>query len=177
MTIPKAPLAGPRPGNAALPRPDEPGPTATRRSEQGSMSLSALVGFTLFVVPSLIFVLAIPPWESRTADARDAAHNAARALALSPIWAQAEAAAAQEVADTTGEEGVPSADVSANYTYRLPAGASLGPAGTLAPGSTVTAAVTVAVPAGYIPGVGTYASVHYTATYTATIDSYAADNG
>jgi hypothetical protein len=41
----------------------------------------------------------------------------------------------------------------------------------------VTAAVTVVIPAGYIPGVGTYASVHYTATYTATIDSYAADNG
>ena len=121
------------------------------------MSLSALIGFTLFVIPSLIFVLAIPPWESRTADARDAAHNAARALALTPNWAQA--------------------DVSANYTYSLPAGASLGPGGTLAPGSTVTAAVTVVIPAGYIPGVGTYASVHYTATYTATIDSYAADNG
>jgi hypothetical protein len=123
------------------------------------MSLSALIGFTLFVIPSLIFVLAIPPWESRTADARDAAHNAARALALTPNWAQAEAAAAEEVAGTTGDD------------------ASLGPGGTLAPGSTVTAAVTVVIPAGYIPGVGTYASVHYTATYTATIDSYAADNG
>lgn len=175
MTIPKVPLAGPRPDSIAPPRSDA--RAAVLRSERGSMSLSALIGFTLFVIPSLIFVLAIPPWESRTADARDAAHNAARALALTPNWAQAEAAAAEEVAGTTGDDGVPTTDVSANYTYSLPSGASLGPDGTLAPGSTVTAAVTVVIPAGYIPGVGTYASVHYTATYTATIDSYAADNG
>ena len=150
---------------------------AAAESSPAQISLGG--GTTVLTVSdlSLIFVLAIPPWESRTADARDAAHNAARALALTPNWAQAEAAAAEEVAGTTGDDGVPTTDVSANYTYSLPSGASLGPDGTLAPGSTVTAAVTVVIPAGYIPGVGTYASVHYTATYTATIDSYAADNG
>ena len=53
----------------------------TVSSEQGSMSISALVGFTLFVIPSLMLVLAIPPWEAGTADARDTAHNAVMALA------------------------------------------------------------------------------------------------
>ena len=77
-------MAGPRPDSIAPPRSDA--RAAALRSERGSMSLSALIGFTLFVIPSLIFVLAIPPWESRTADARDAAHNAARALALTPNW-------------------------------------------------------------------------------------------
>ena len=37
-------------------------------------------------------------------------------------------------------------------------------------------AVTVVVPAGFIPGIGTYASVHHTATYSEAIDLYAADN-
>ena len=44
-----------------------------------------------------------------------------------------------------------------------------------APGTVVTATVTMLVPAGYLPGLGTYASVHDTATYSGAIDQYAAD--
>ena len=67
--------------------------------ERGSMSISALVGFTLFVIPSLMFVLAVPPWEAGTADARDAAHTAVLALASTPDWPTAELDASQAVDD------------------------------------------------------------------------------
>ena len=141
--------------------------------EQGSMSISALVGFTLFVIPSLMLVLAIPPWEAGTAEARDTAHNAVIALASTPDWTVAELDANQAVQD-------------ANLAYGAPLTATFGCDGSaegcdltcLPGGATVTAAVSLAIPVGNIPGVFEhYASVGFTATYTATIDKYAADNG
>ena len=145
----------------------------TPAREHGSMSISALVGFTLFVIPSLMFVLAIPPWEARTADARDAAHTAVLGLSSTPNWPVAELDAGQAVRDAKSDYGVPLT-------------ASFGCDGSvtncdlvcLPGGATVTAAVSVTIPVGNIPGVVEhYASVGFTATYTATIDQYAADNG
>lgn len=145
----------------------------TRSSEHGSMSISALVGFTLFVIPSLMFVLAIPPWEARTADARDAAHTAVSALAASPNWPLAEVDASQAVQDARADYGVP---LTANFG--CDGSATNCDLVCLPGGTTVTAAVSVTIPIGNIPGVVEhYASVGFTATYTATIDQYAADNG
>jgi hypothetical protein len=141
--------------------------------EHGSMSVSSLVGFTLFVIPSLMFVLAIPPWEAGTADARNAAHDAVLALASTPDWSVAELDASQEIEYAESGYGVPltaSFGCDGSITYCdvvcLPGGA------------TVTAAVSVTIPVGNVPGVVEhYASVGFTATYTATVDQYAADNG
>ena len=147
-----------------------------RHSETGSMTVSFLLGMTFLVIPSLMLMLAAPVWEARSTDASDEAHAAVRALALSPDWSQDQTDAAQAVADAIADEDIPSGDVSASYTYTLPAGGSIGADGSLPPGTLVTASVTVVVPAGFIPGIGTYASVHHTATYSETIDLYAADN-
>jgi hypothetical protein len=145
--------------------------TLTR--EHGSMSISALVGFTLFVIPSLVFVLAIPPWEAGTADARDAAHTAVLALASTPDWPVAELDANQAVQYAKSDYGVP---LTASFGCN---GSTTNCDFTCLPGgATVTAAVSVTIPVGNIPGVVEhYASVGFTATYTATIDQYAADNG
>jgi len=140
------------------------------------MTVSFLLGMTFLVIPSLMLMLAAPVWEARSTDASDEAHAAVRALALSPNWSQDQTDAAQAVADAIADEDIPSGDVSAAYTYTLPAGGSIGADGSLPPGTLVTASVTVVVPAGFIPGIGTYASVHHTATYSETIDLYAADN-
>lgn len=140
------------------------------------MAVSFLLGMTFLVVPALMLMLAAPVWLSRSTDASDEAHAAVRALTLSPNWTEGESAAAQAVADQMSNEGVPSSDVTASYTYTLPAGEAVGDDGTLPPGTVVTASVTVLVPAGYLPALGTYASVHYTATYSGTIDAFAADN-
>lgn len=140
------------------------------------MVLSWLFGLTFLVIPSLMFVLAVPVWQSRAVDASDLARAALRALTLNANWGNAQAAAWQAVAQTTADENLPSGDVATSFNYRLPVGTDLTQAGALPPGSLVEASVTVVVPAGYLPGLGTYASFHYTASYTGTIDSFAADN-
>ncbi len=137
------------------------------------MSISALVGFTLFVIPSLMLVLAIPPWEAGTADVRDTAHNAVMALASTPDWTVAELDANQAVQDAKLAYGAP-----LTATFGCDGSADNCDLACLPGGATVTAAVSVAIPVGNIPGVFEhYASVGFTATYTATIDQYAADNG
>ena len=120
----------------------------TQASEHGSMSISALVGFTLFVIPSLMFVLAIPPWEARTADARDAAHTAVSALAASPNWPLAEVDASQAVQDARSDYGLP---LTANFG--CDGSATNCDLVCLPGGTTVTAAVSVTIPIGNIPGV------------------------
>jgi hypothetical protein len=145
--------------------------TVTR--EHGSISISALVGFTLFVIPSLMFVLAIPPWEAGTADARDAAHTAVLALASTPDWPVAELDASQAVQYAESDYGVP-----LTASFGCDGSATNCDIMCLPGGATVTAAVSVTIPVGNIPGVAEhYASVGFTATYTAAIDQYAADNG
>jgi hypothetical protein len=144
--------------------------------DRGSMAISWLFGMTFLVVPSLMLVLAVPVWEARSVDASDLARAAVRALTLYPNWADAELAASQSVVQTEADDSLPSGDVTASFNYTLPIGGVIGADGALPPGSRVKASVTVLVPAGYIPGIGAYASFHYTASYTGRIDSYAADN-
>jgi hypothetical protein len=145
--------------------------TLTR--EEGSMSISALVGFTLFVIPSLMFVLAIPPWEAGTADARDAAHTAVLALASTPDWPVAELDATRAV-----QYAEPDYGTALTASFGCDGSATSCDVMCLPGGATVTAAVSVKIPVGNIPGVvGHYASIDFTATYTAAIDAYAADNG
>jgi len=141
--------------------------------EHGSMSISALVGFTLFVIPSLMLVLAIPPWEARTADARDAAHTAVLALGSTPDWPVAELDASQAIDYAESDYGVP-----LTASFGCDGSSTNCDVVCLPGGATVTAAVSVRIPVGNIPGVVEhYASVGFTATYSATIDQYAADNG
>lgn len=161
-----------RPDRTARLRSDRSAPANTGKGEHGSMSVSALAGFTLFVIPSLIFVLAIPPWEADTADARDAAHNALLALSSTPNWSSAQADAEQVVSDAEAAYGV-----SLNATFGCDGSTTGCDLLCLPGGSTVTTTVRVAVPVGNVPGViEHYASVGFTATYTGTIDTYAADN-
>jgi hypothetical protein len=145
----------------------------TRAREHGSMSISALVGFTMVVLPSLMFVLAIPPWVAGTADARDAAHAAVLALASTPNWPVAELDASQAVQEAKSDYGAP-----LTASFGCDGSATSCEVACLPGGATVTAAITTTIPVGNIPGiVDHYASVGFTATYTATIDQYAADNG
>jgi hypothetical protein len=54
----------------------------------------------------------------------------------------------------------------------VPGDVSLRLAGSLAPGATVTASVTVLVPAGNFPGLGFIGTHHYTASSTEHVDAY-----
>jgi hypothetical protein len=118
------------------------------------------LGLGLLVLPVLLLVLTLPTWEERTVDARDMAANAARTLATATDWSSGVAAAEQTLAEMAANDGLPGGQVSVAYR------------GTLSPGATVTAAVTVTIPAGTIPGLGQVGSLHYTASSTQHVDSY-----
>jgi len=133
--------------------------------EAGFAPLTMMLGVTLVVIPVLLLVLTIPTWLERSVDARDAAANAARALATANTWAAGTAAANQTVAELITGDGLNPNDVEVTY------------GGSLNPGATVTATVTVELPAGVIPGIGHYGTIRYTATSTQHIDSYKGDNG
>ena len=153
-----------RPAVGSPPNPQERLRTLTP-DEAGFAPLTMMLGVTLVVIPVLLLVLTIPTWLERSVDARDAAANAARALATANTWAAGTAAANQTVTELITGDGLNPSDVEVSY------------AGSLNPGATVTATVTVEIPAGVIPGLGHYGTVHYRATSTQHIDSFRADNG
>ena len=130
-------------------------------SERGTATpLSLVLGLGLIVMPVLVLVLTLPTWEQRTVDAQDAARNGARALVMADDWDDGVAAADQTVDEIVSSDGLVAGDVS----LRL--------AGSLAPGATVTASVTVLVPAGNFPGLGFIGTLHYTASSTEHVDAY-----
>jgi hypothetical protein len=136
-----------------------------RGDESGFAPLTMVLGVGLVIVPVLLLVLTIPTWLERSVDARDAAANAARTLATANNWQAGTLAANQTVSQLITNDGLNPNLVSVTY------------AGDLNPGDTVTARVTVTIPAGVIPGIGNYGTVHYTATSTQHVDTYKADNG
>ena len=136
---------------------------AAKADEDGFAPLTMMLGLGLLVIPVLLVVLTVPTWEARTVDARDAAANAARALVTANNWADGVAAADQIVSEQTANDGLHPTQITVGYS------------GTLTPGATVTATVTVTIPAGTIPGIGAFGTVHYTARSTQQVDDYRSD--
>lgn len=137
---------------------------AARADDTGFAPLTMMLGLGLLVIPVLLLVLTLPTWEERTVDARDAAANAARALATAGTWTTGVSAADQTVAAAATDDGITPAQIAASYR------------GALSPGATVTATVTVTIPAGTIPGIGAFGTLHYTASSTQHVDSYRSEN-
>jgi hypothetical protein len=132
-----------------------------QRDEVGSaLPLTLMLGVAFLVVPIMVLVLTLPAWEDRTVDAQDAARNAAEALASAGDWADGVYAANLAVSQVVTGDGLVPTDVAAVY------------AGSLDPGGTVTARVTVVIPAGNVPGLGFVGQLHYTATSIVHVDSY-----
>ena len=132
--------------------------------EAGFAPLTMMLGLGLLVIPVLLLVLTLPTWEQRTVDARDIAAQAARALVTADTWTAGLSAADQTVTEETANDGLNPTDVTASYN------------GTLTPGATVTATITVIIPAGAIPGIGHFGTLHYTASSTQHVDTYRSNN-
>jgi hypothetical protein len=122
--------------------------------------LTLMLGLTLVVFPVMILVLTLPAWEQRAVDAQDAARAAARVLAAAPNWTSGRAAADNAIGELAYNDGLSLSDVTVTYS------------GDLAPGGSVTASVTVVVPAGEVPGLGSVGHLHYTASSTEHVDTY-----
>jgi hypothetical protein len=129
--------------------------------QRGSaIPFTLLLGTTLIVMPVMVLVLTLPTWEQRAVDAQDAARAAARALVMADTWDDGISAADDAVSQLVAGDGLPPADLSITYS------------GSLDPGATVSAAVTVVIPAGNFPGLGFVGTLHYTASSTEHVDSY-----
>ena len=111
-------------------------------------------------MPVMVLVLTLPAWEERAVDAEDAARDAARALVTADNWGDGVYAANDVVAQIVAGDGLPASDITVAYS------------GSLDPGASVTAVVTVVIPAGNIPGLGFVGQLHYTASSTEHVDSY-----
>jgi hypothetical protein len=129
--------------------------------QRGSaIPFSLLLGTTLIVMPVMLLVLTLPTWEQRAVDAEDAARSAARALVTSDNWEEGVSAANEVVSQLAAGDGLPPEDLTVAYS------------GSLVPGGMVSAAVTVVIPAGNLPGLGFVGELHYTASSTEHVDSY-----
>jgi hypothetical protein len=124
-----------------------------------------MLGVGLIVLPVMVLVLTLPTWEQRTVDALDAARTAARAVATASTWDAGVSAGNQAVEEVLAGDGLPASDVSVSY------------AGSLDPGASVTARVTVAIPVGNLPGLGFVGTLHYTASSTEHVDSFGSYGG
>jgi hypothetical protein len=129
--------------------------------ESGSaIPITLMLGVSLIVLPVMVLVLTLPTWEERTVDAQDAARDAARALVTADNWGDGVSAANGVISQIIAGDGLPPSDMTVSYS------------GSLDPGGTVTAAVTVSIPAGNVPGLGFVGELHYTASSTEHVDSY-----
>jgi hypothetical protein len=122
------------------------------------------LGVSLLVIPVLLVVLTVPTWEERTVDAKDMAANAARILASASAWQPGITQADQTIAEMATNEGIPAGQVDVSYR------------GSLNPGAAVTVDITVTIPAGTIPAIGSFGTLHYTASSTRHIDNYKSES-
>jgi hypothetical protein len=136
------------------------------RSDAGSSTaLTLMLGVGFIVLPVMVVVLTVPTWEQRAVDAQDTARGAARALVMADDWGDGVTAADEVVAQVIENDALPPGDVTVQYS------------GSLSPGASVTASVTITVPVGELPGLGFVGTLHYTATSTDDVGSYRGSPG
>ncbi|MGH9030896.1 MAG: hypothetical protein ACRDY4_01005 [Acidimicrobiia bacterium] len=131
------------------------------RGEQGYVAAELALGVGLLVFPIAMLVLTLPTWSERQSVARAIAREAARTVA---VGGTCDPGAAGDVgatmADNLGLRG--GVDVALDCA----SGARL------QRGGTVTARVTVSMPAVDIPGIGAVGAWSWTARHAEPVDQY-----
>lgn len=131
-----------------------------RRSERGTAALELPLAVGLLLVPVALVVVSLPAWPERQSLARATAAEASRALAVAASWDEGVAEAQAVVADAARNAGLAPGEV------------ALDVAGALERGATVTARVTVDMPALALPVVGTVGRWSWTAAHAERVDDY-----
>lgn len=128
------------------------------RDDRGSTAIELPLGVALILLPIAVVVMVIPQWPERQTVATAAAKEAATLYANA--GSPGEGAAAAELAV---------AQAAANYGLD---GLQLELSGSWCRGCTVTANVTVAIPAVQAPFIGTIGNTSWTATSSARVEDY-----
>lgn len=132
----------------------------SRCTEGGTAALELPLAVGLLLVPVALVVVSLPAWPERQTVARAAAAEASRAVALAASWDEGLDEAQATVADAARNAALAPGDL------------ALDVAGALERGATVTARVTVDMPALALPLVGTVGRWSWTAAHTERVDDY-----
>jgi hypothetical protein len=130
------------------------------RGDAGSAAIEMPLAVGLLLLPIAMVVMLIPQWPERQTVARAAAKEAATLYANAPDQASGAALAQASVSQAAANHGLPGGAM----TVAL--------AGEWCRACSVTATVTVEIPAIDVPFAGTIGSFAYSATSTARIDDY-----
>jgi len=131
-----------------------------RRDEAGFVVAEWTLAVGLLLLPTIFIVLSFPQWVERTSLARSAAQEASRAVAVANDTASGVERGTEMVSEIAANHGVDPSTVSVSF------------AGDTTRGSSVTATVTVAMPALSFPGFGSVGSVHWSTSHTELVDQY-----
>jgi hypothetical protein len=130
------------------------------RDTRGGVPIELCLGVGLLLLPTVLLVLTLPTWVERQSLARLVAQEASRALAASASWSEG-------VTDATALART----VAANHSLGL-GELRLSLAGRLERGATVSATVTVRVPASPVPGWGDVGGFDVTEAHSEVVDPY-----
>ena len=130
--------------------------------ERGFVATELAVGIGVLVLPIACLVLTLPTWSERQTTARTIAREVGRSTALAGRCDRSAAEAmTREMATNLGlDPGDVTVSLDCVGNARLPRG------------GTVTARVTVRVPAVAIPGIGSVGAWSWTAAHTEIVDPY-----
>lgn len=131
-----------------------------RRDQQGWAAVELPLAVGLLLVPIALAVITLPAWPERQTLARAAAAEASRTLALAPSWDDGSDQARAVVAQAAANHGIDPGDMSVQLTGSLDRGAS------------VTARVSVDMPALVLPGLGTVGRWSWSASHTERVDDF-----
>lgn len=132
------------------------------RREGGFAAIELSAGVALLLLPVALLVLSLPEWSSRQGIARLAARDGARSVALAGACDPGRAD--RVVAAIAAGAGLP--DDTLRVSLDCAAGAPL------PRGGTVTARVTVRMPAAAVPLIGSTAAWSWTAVHREPVDPY-----
>lgn len=131
-----------------------------RRDERGSAVLEWPLASLLLLIPVAIMVILLPTWSERQTVARDAATAAAREAVLASTPEEALATGEAAATRTAENFGIDPADISVSWT------------GDLSRGGSVTATVTIRMPAIVVPGWGGVDAWSWSSSHTERVDDY-----
>ena len=131
-----------------------------RRDERGFVVAEWLLALGLLLIPAGVLVLSFPSWLERQSMARVAAQEASRAVAVADNTEAGVERANALVEEIARNHGVDPATVTVSFT------------GETTRGGTVTATITVQMPALTIPGIGPVGSASWSTSHSELVDQY-----
>lgn len=131
-----------------------------RRGQEGFIAAEWAFAIGFLLLPAALLVVSFPRWSERQNMAKVAAAEASRAVALANDTDSGIDRARALVAEIAGNHGVDPTTVTVSF------------AGTTTRGGTVTATVSVVLPALSVPGVGSLGTVQWSTSHSELVDQY-----